>query len=52
MNIKINSNSQDRYNVSTAVETYMKTMSINYPQLAQKLKMLRSKLSNDLSCLC
>lgn len=52
MKTKIVSNSKDRYKVSPAVEKYMKQILLQYPEINNKLKILRSTLSNDLSCLC
>lgn len=52
MKTKLVSNSEDRYKISPAVEKYMKQLSAHYPEINDKLKILRSTLSNDLSCLC
>lgn len=52
MQTKIVSNSEDRYKTSPAVEKYMQQLSVHYPEITNKLKILRSTLSNDLSCLC
>ena len=49
---KIRSNSEDRYIMSPSVLEYIHTMSHKYPQVLKSLKVLRSTLANDFSCLC
>jgi hypothetical protein len=45
-------NPQDRYTVSSSVQSYLTAMQQEYPDMWNKLKILRSALANDYHCLC
>lgn len=52
MRPQIKSNAQERYIISPTVKKYIQNVISLYPEMWEQLKVLRTKLANDLSCLC
>jgi len=50
--LELASNPENRYAVSPAVKRYIQDVRSTYPSMWEQMKVLRSKLANDLSSLC
>jgi hypothetical protein len=49
---KLMSNPKNKYILSPAVRSYMQRMKSKFPHVNANLKLVRTMLANDLSCLC